>query len=763
MKWITFLLFLFTGLFVKAQTYTIQISIKDSKTGDPIIGAITNLTKQQTGNASDANGNVKLAVHAGNDTLQVRYFGYKTYRKPIHIHKNIFLNITLEEDTAEMQEVVIQANPNADKLEQTQMSKTELSSEEARLLPALGGETDMLKVLQLKPGIKNGGEGSSGLYVRGGGPDQNLFLMDGAQVYNPSHLFGFFSIFNSDAVKNIELYKGDFPSRFGGRLSSVVDVHMRTGDTSRIKVRGGLGLIASRLTVEGPIGKNKKGSFIISGRRTYVDVFTNLINKAEAGKASYSPIPGYYFGDLNGTFEYRFNKKNSVRFTSYYGRDNFSYNDNPFKFKFVWGNFVNSLSWKHDYNNRLSSKVTLIYSSYQYAISNVSNVFSLNLQSSIQDWTAKVDYTYKLNDAHTVEFGGSATSHNFLISRLNAGSSDGKIKFGAGQRLYGQEYGIYISDQYTISPRIKIQGGVRISAFNNHKVYSGVEPRFAIRYKINERQSLKASYCRMYQYVQLASNSGASLPTDIWYPSTNNVRPQISDQVAVGHQIILLGEKLFLSNEIYYKPMQHLIDFKDGAQLFVSNDLESQFVYGKGWSYGWECYLEKKTGRTTGWIGYTLSWTWRQFAAINNGDIFPARYDRRHDISIVIMHKLSERVFLSGTWVYGTGNAISLPEGRILVQGSLSSNPQIVPFYTERNAFRMPAYDRLDLGLIYKLKPKWGDADLTLSIYNVYNRKNPYFIYFQEVKNSAGIVTNYQAKLVSLFPIIPSITFNFKF
>jgi hypothetical protein len=267
----------------------------------------------------------------------------------------------------------------------------------------------------------------------------------------------------------------------------------------------------------------------------------------------------------------------------------------------------------------------------------------------------------------------------------------------------------------------------------------------------------------MYQYVQLASNSGASLPTDIWYPSTNNVRPQISDQVAVGHQIILLGEKLFLSNEIYYKPMQHLIDFKDGAQLFVSNNLESQFVYGKGWSYGWECYLEKKTGRTTGWIGYTLSWTWRQFAAINNGDIFPARYDRRHDISIVIMHKLSERIFLSGTWVYGTGNAISLPEGRILVQGSLSSNPQIVPVYTERNAFRMPAYDRLDLGLIYKLKPKWGDADLTLSIYNVYNRKNPYFIYFQEVKNSDGIVTNYQAKLVSLFPIIPSITFNFKF
>jgi outer membrane cobalamin receptor len=762
MKWCAFLLFLSAGLLTKAQNFAIHVSITDSKNGLPIIGATANLIKQQTGSASDANGKLTIYASIGHDTIQVRYFGYKTYKNPVYINKNLFIQVVLEEDVTEMNEIVIQANPNSDKIEQTQMSTTELTAAEAKLLPALGGETDMLKVLQLKPGIKNGGEGNSGIYVRGGGPDQNLFLMDGAQVYNPSHLFGFFSIFNSDAVNKIELYKGDFPSKYGGRLSSVIDVQMRTGDTSKLKVRGGIGIIASRLTVEGPIGAKKKGSFIISGRRTYVDIFTNLINKKESGNSSFPTIPGYYFGDLNGTFDYRFNKKNSIRFTSYYGRDNFSYNDNPFTFKFVWGNFLNCLSWKHKYNSRLSSNVSLIYSRYQYGLSNGSNGFNINLQSSIQDWTAKVDYVYKPNTAHTIEFGGMATSHNFLISRLNGGSSDGKIKFGAGQHLYGQEYGIYVSDQYTISARWKVQGGLRLSGFNNHKVYTGLEPRFAIRYKINERQSLKFSYSRMYQYVQLASNTGASLPTDIWYPATNNVRPQISDQVALGHQIMLFGQKLFLSNEIYYKPMQHLIDFKDGAQLFVSNSLESQFVYGKGWSYGWECYLEKKTGRTTGWIGYTLSWTLRQFDAINNGNIFPARYDRRHDISIVIMHKLSERIFISGTWVYGTGNAVSLPVGRILVQGPLDANPVVVPVYTERNAFRMPAYDRMDLGLIYKLRPKWGEADLTLSIYNVYNRKNPYFIYFQQVKNSAGDV-NYQAKFIYLFPIIPSITFNFKF
>ncbi|MBC7451025.1 MAG: TonB-dependent receptor [Cytophagales bacterium] len=750
------------GLSSKAQTYTISGTITDSESGEPIIGALISLSNQKSGTASDVNGAFSLKSSSTKDTLQIQYFGYKRYNEPVHVTKNIHLQIPLVQDISAMETVVIETNRNAAELEKTQMSTVEITSEEARLLPALGGETDMLKVLQLKPGIKNGGEGSAGLYVRGGGPDQNLFLMDGAQVYNPTHLFGFFSIFNSDAVKSIELYKGDFPPRFGGRLSSVVDVHMRNGDTSKIKVRGGIGVIASRLTIEGPF-PHKKGNFIISGRRTYFDIFTRMLNRANGNNPNYDRIPDYYFWDLNGKFNYQINKKNSLSLSSYYGKDKFNFNDDLFKFDFKWGNFVNILSWNHSFNQRFSSTTSIIYSRYKYNITNSANGFNFNLQSGIQDWTIKSDFNYRLNEKHTLDFGATITTHSFLISRLNAGSDDGKITLGAGQHLYAQEYGIYLSDQYTITSRLKIQGGLRFSAFTNKVVYKGWEPRFSARYRVTERQSIKLSYARMFQYIHLASNSGASLPTDIWYPSTANVHPQISDQVAAGHQISFFHDKLFLSNEIYYKYMQHMIDFRDGAQLFVNNNLEGEFVYGKGWSYGWECYLEKKTGRTTGWIGYTLSWTWRQFDAINNGNLFPARYDRRHDISVVLMHKLTDRIFVSATWVYGTGNAISLPVGRILVQDVLDANPIVVPVYTDRNAFRMAAYHRMDLGLVYKLKPKWGEADLTFSIYNVYNRKNPYFIYFEEVKNSDGVVVAYRAKQVSLFPIIPTLTFNFRF
>ncbi|MFN8415889.1 MAG: TonB-dependent receptor [Cytophagaceae bacterium] len=743
-----------------AQLYSITGKITDQSTQDIIIGAVVYLKHQNTGTTSDVNGNFKISTTASTDTIIVRYTGYQSYQQTLTINKNIHLNIALQLDSLNKTTVIISENPYTQKIEATQMSKVELTPEEALLIPSLGGEIDMLKILQLKPGIKNGGEGSSGLYVRGGGPDQNLFLMNGAQVYNPSHLFGFFSIFNTDAVKSIELYKGDFPARYGGRLSSVVDVNMRSGDTT-FHARGGIGLISSRLTLEGPFA-NKKGTWIISGRRTYFDIFTRQINQSKANDPEYNPIPDYHFWDLNGNIQFQWDKKNNISYSGYYGNDKFKFNDDNFKFKFNWGNFVNTLKWEHQINSNWKLSNSLIYSRYKYDISNRFSDFNLNLQSKISDWSLVQEWTYKPDSNHTIQAGWNYTYHSFLVSRLRAASDDGKVQFGSGNTLHGQEIGIYITDQFNISPKWRTQVGIRYSGFYNEKYYSGLEPRASIRYKISNKQSLKLSYAKMYQYLHLASNTGASLPTDIWYPSTDVVRPQQSQQIAIGHEIILPGNKFYITNEFYYKGLKNIIDFKDGAQLYVNDNLENEFVFGKGRSFGWEIYIEKKVGKTTGWIGYTLSKTERRFDSINSGAYFPARYDRRHDISIVLIHQLSKRVSLSATWVYGTGNAISLPIGRYIIQDVYSSKPIVIPIYTERNGYRMAPYHRMDLGLVWKLNPKWGYADLTFSIYNVYNRLNPYFIYFDEVKDANDITIKYQAKQVSLFPTIPSITFNFK-
>lgn len=754
------LFLLWIGYSSIAQSYTITGKVSDQSSDDLIIGAIVFLKNQNIGTSSDVNGEFSLQSKATTDTLIVRYTGYKAYQQVITINKNIQLNIQLQLDTTNNVAVIIVANPYTERIESTQMSKIELTPEEALLIPSFGGEIDMLKILQLKPGIKNGGEGTSGLYVRGGGPDQNLFLMNGAQVYNPSHLFGFFSIFNTDAVKSIELYKGDFPARYGGRLSSVVDVHMRSGDTT-FHARGGIGFISSRLTLEGPFA-NKKGTWIISARRTYFEIFTKQINQTQENNPKYNPIPDYFFWDLNGNIQYQWNKKNNISYSGYYGNDKFKYKDDNFKFNFTWGNFVNTLKWEHRINSRWKHSNNVIYSRYKYDITNRLSDFNLNLQSNISDWSFVQDWTYQPDSNHTIQAGWNYTYHTFLVSRLRAASDDGKIQFGNGSTLHGQEIGVYINDQFSITPKWKTQVGIRYSAFYNERFYSGLEPRASLRYKISNKQSIKFSYAKMYQYLQLASNTGASLPTDIWYPTTDLIKPQQSQQVAIGHEIILPGNKFYISNEVYYKDLKNIIDFRDGAQLYVNDNLENEFVFGRGRSFGWEIYIEKKVGKTTGWIGYTLSKTERKFDSINNGAYFPARYDRRHDISIVVIHQLSKRVTLSATWVYGTGNAISLPVGRYIIQDVYNTNPTVIPIYTERNGFRMAPYHRMDLGLIWKLNPKWGYADLTFSVYNVYNRLNPYFIYFEEVKDANDITIKYQAKQVSLFPAIPSITFNFK-
>jgi len=740
-----------------AQSYTSKGTLRDYSDSSDIIGAIIHLKHHhQIGTVTNEKGEFTLVCPTKNDVLIIENVGYVNLEIPI---KSISTTPIYMQSIA-YAEVIIEGNAYREQLEKTQMSSITLTSIEAKLLPALLGEVDLLKTLQLKPGIQSGGEGSSGIYVRGGGPDQNLFLLNNIVVYNPSHLFGFFSIFNADAVKKITLYKGGFPAQYGGRLSSVLDIETNNGSKDTYQVSGGIGLIASRLSISGPVVKNKLWCNI-SFRRTYADVFTRLINKVNTDKANYDPIPDYYFYDGNLQLSYQVNARNAIHLTGYLGRDVFTFKNKSNNVGFRWGNTLGGITWTNNIDSATTLSVTASVSDYKYKLKNDFSSFNFNLNSAIRDYgfITQLKKNYK---KHVLEIGFQVNSYDFNISRLQAGSSDGKVSFSNGTTLFGTEGGVYVNDMFKVGSRWTFNTGLRWSWFYRNKFYQGLEPRLQANFRLQENISIKASYSRMYQYIHLASNSGASIPTDIWYPSGIIPSPERSDQVALGYELSFFNNKLFFSNEYYYKQMKNVIDFKDGAQLFVNDSLEKEFVYGKGESYGTEFYVEKKQGKTTGWIGYTLSWTNRQFAEINNGNWFPARYDRRHDISVVVMHKLNQRFSLSGTFVYGTGQAVSLPTGRFTIQDVDGATPTVVPIYTDRNAFRLPAYHRMDVGVVYHLKPQWGEADITLSIYNVYNRRNTYFIYFEEVKDSNGTPVKYVAKQVSLFPIIPALTFNFR-
>jgi hypothetical protein len=758
------LLFLCAPLAWAQSTYTLSGYVRAAQTGEALIGATVAVPELRSGAVTDARGFYTLQLPQGTYTLQTTYIGFAPTSQRLTISSNQTFDIGLEPANSQLQEVVVEASSLQQKLNANQMSVETLTSREAKLLPAIFGEVDLIKTLQLKPGIQSGGEGATGLYVRGGGPDQNLILLDDAVVYNASHLFGFFSVFNPDATESVELYKGGFPAQFGGRLSSVVDVKQRQGNNERIGVAGGVGLISSRLTIDGPLVKDK-ATFLISGRRTYFDIFTRQINRIQEGKENFSPIPDYYFYDLNGKVNYKLGEKDELFFSGYYGRDFFGFNDADFQFGFDWGNKVGSLRWQHTFNPRLQANTTLSSSSYKYNVNNRIDVFSFNLSSDISDITLKSNFSLVLDKGHTLQFGASGTRYNFTIGRLNFASDDKSLSFSAGNDYSANEASAYVSDDFRVNSQLSLNYGLRFSAFGNDgKTYTAVEPRASAKYSLSENTALKASYASMMQYIHLVANSGASLPTDIWYPSSDYVKPQRSQQVAAGISHLLGDGRYLLTNEIYYKWMRRQIDFRDGANLFVNDNLEEEFLFGKGDSYGNEVYLEKIKGRTTGWLGYTLSWSYRQFDDINDGRRFPTRYDRRHDISLVLLHELSRRIHLTGAFVYGTGNAYSLPEARFAFQDVEGRSATIVPVYGDRNSFRLAAFHRLDLGLVYKLKPKRGEADLTFNAYNAYNRRNPYFVYFEQVKDEEENETlGFRAKQVSLFPIIPSITYNFKF
>ena len=743
--------------------------------GEVLPGASVAVPALSTGTAADSLGHYSLRLPAGRHEVVVAFVGYQQVARDLTLTRNQRLSFTLEESGNELGEVVVEGSVTLEqKLKSTQMGVEHLSIQEAKLLPALFGEVDILKTLQLKPGVQSGGEGTSGLFVRGGSADQNLVLLDNAVVYNPNHLFGLFSVFNSDAVQGVDLYKSGFPAQFGGRLSSVVDVKLREGDRQHYVATGGVGLISSRLTFEGPIRKGK-GSFIVSGRRTYFDIFTRALNKANEKKENYSPIPDYYFYDFNAKANYTLGAKDQLFLTGYLGRDVFGFNSpGGFNFNFSWGNTIGTLRWNHVFSPRLFLNTAVSVSDYKYDLTNRLDQFSFTLGSRITDYSGRTDLEYTPNDRHVLKAGAQLTQHKFGVGRLDANSGDGRINFGSDVNYFGLEGALYASDNYRASDHLQLEGGLRLTGFRSgSNQYAGLEPRAAARYSFSERISLKANYALMYQYVHLVTNSGASLPTDIWYPSRLGVRPQRSQQVSTGASFLLGKGKYLLTNEVYYKWGQNQIDFKDGAQLFVNPELDSEFIFGRGWSYGNELYLEKKTGRTTGWIGYTLAWSWRNFqpqrgtSGVNNGADFHPTYDRRHNLTVVILHKLSTRINLTASFLYSSGSLTTLPLGRFGVQdipgSSTGIDPRPVPIYPDRNSYQLIPYHRLDLGVVYKIGAR-RNQDLTLSIYNAYNRRNAYFVFFETVKDKAtDRTTGFRAQQVSLFPVIPSLTYNFRF
>jgi hypothetical protein len=769
-------------LWASAQSrFTLSGYVRDSLSGESLIGASITVAGQGMGVNSNQYGFYSITLPEGFYTLYITFAGYHAVQAEISLHQNIVQNFHLLPRSV-LQEVVVSSRRRDGNVTNAQMGKIDLSMEQVKSVPVLLGEVDLLKTLQLMPGVRNAGEGNTGLYVRGGGPDQNLILLDDAIVYNTGHLFGFFSVFNSDAIKNTSLIKGGMPAQYGGRLSSVLDVAMKEGNMKKFEVEGGIGAIASRISVQGPIKKDK-ASFIVSARRTYIDVLV----KPFISKESQFHGSGYYFYDLNTKVNYKFSEKDRLYLSGYFGRDVFTFRNarRSFSADIPWGNATATLRWNHVFNRKLFANTTLVYNDYGFSFAAAQNDFALKLSSGIQDWNAKVDVDYYPAPEHKMRFGGLYTYHTFKPNILTGGQGDVTFEPNTESKKYAAETGLYIQDDWELNDRIRIHAGLRFSSFtqlgpykifqrdadgnktdstvygrgNAVKSYSGFEPRFTIRYSINETTSLKASATRNYQYIHLVSNVGSTLPTDLWVPSTYRVQPQLSWQYAAGVFKNFSDNTYETSVELYYKSMDNQIEYREGYTPSLK-DPEEEFTFGKGWSYGAELFVNKTRGKFTGWVGYTLSWTWRKFAGLNDGVKYPAKYDRRHDMSVVAMYELNKKWKFSAVFVYGSGNATTLPERFYIIGGVLTQE------YSKVNQYRLPAYHRMDLSATLTPKQKPGkrlQQSWVFSIYNAYSRLNPYFIYFDQSGSPYDGTLEVEALQVSLFPIIPAVTWNFKF
>jgi len=776
----SFFLFFSTSTLFGQKKVTLSGYVKDAKSGELLIGASLYVDEAKIGTITNSYGFFSITMDQGTYSVNISSIGYKEEARKVNLIENLQIDFQLTQQAQITDEVVISATRNTDNVRGTAMGTTTLSVEKIKKLPVIFGETDILKAIQLLPGVQSAGEGNSGFYVRGGGPDQNLVLLDDAVVYNTGHLFGFFSVFNADALKNVTLIKGGMPANYGGRLSSVLDVSMKDGNNKEYHAEGGLGLIASRLTLEGPIKKDK-GSFMLSGRRTYIDFITKPFLKDEM-KGS-----GYYFYDVNLKANYQLGKRDKVYLSGYFGKDVFNFNSGSGTFgaKMPWGNKTATLRWNHQFSPKLFLNTTAVYNDYKFEFQSMQNDMLIKFNSGIKDWNGKFDFDYYPAAKHHIKFGGNYTYHTFTPNQTSGNSGTADFTPDNSMIKFAHEAGVYALDEFDLSSRIKINAGIRYSWFgqvgpytryglddNGNKLdsvsfasgelvknYGGWEPRLNARFEISENSSIKASFSKTYQYIHLVANNGSTLPTDIWMPSTAIVKPQKSWQYALGYFQNFLNDAVETSIEVYYKDMRNQIEYRSGYTPTSMRDPELDFVFGDGNAYGAEFFIHKTKGRFTGWIGYTLSWTWRDFKDLNNGVRFPAKYDRRHDLSVVANYEISKKLDFSGVFIFGTGNAITLPTGYYIIEGN------VVQDNSKLNAYRIFPYHRLDLSLIYTPKPKstkrWKGS-WAFSIYNVYSRQNPYLLYVETTGNvQSG--TEVKVKQVSIFPILPSITYNFKF
>jgi hypothetical protein len=784
-------LLIFSAFQLHAQKYTISGYVKEAGSGEVLIGA-TVVDKDQPGigMATNVYGYYSFDLPKGEYTLKASYVGYASTEIKVNLIEDQSINFNLEEETSSLEEVVVSAKRSDENVSSVKMSTEKLQIERIKSMPALFGEVDIVKSLQLLPGVSTAGEGTSGMFVRGGSSDQNLILLDEATVYNASHLLGFFSVFNPDAVKNVEIYKGGIPAKYGGRISSILDIQMREGNNQKFEASGGIGSISSRLTAEIPVVKDKS-SLLLSGRRTYADLFLAFAQDENIRNNT------LYFYDFNTKFNYRFSDKDKIFVSGYFGRDNLGFQD---LFGFDWGNATFSTRWNHLFNDKLFLNTTLLYSNFDYGFDINTAGSGFNWNSGLQEYNLKLDFDYFLNNNNTLFFGANAIYHVFAPAEIR--SQDSNVQDFSLQNDYAVETALYVSNQHTITDKLSMEYGIRYSSFakvgpdsvsiyaegqrkrpeneirtdvyeNGElvKYYGGFEPRIGIRYMVNSKTSLKASYNRMRQYLQVATNATAGFPTDRWIPADYHIKPVIGDQVAIGYFRNLKDNAWELSVEGYYKWLQNVVDFLPGEDVLLNDRIETAVADGIAWSYGAEFMLRKNIGKTTGWLSYTLSRTQRQIEGVASGDPYLARYDKPHDIALVVSHKFSERLSFSGNWVYASGAAVTFPEGRYIMNG------QNIPYYddSKRNTSRMPDFHRMDLGLTYELKSRWKryDHEINVSFYNVYNRKNPFSIEFREVNNNNpnfnesqdGPITSTRPAAVktALFGIIPSITYNFSF
>ncbi len=762
------------------QNITVSGYIKDKNSGEALIGATCYIPIINKGINSNEYGYYSLTVPGGKYEINFSFIGYETQTITIDLNENKVFDVLMVEENRQIDDVVITATRRDYNIESTQMSMEKLPVKLVKKLPSFMGEVDILKTITLLPGIQSGGEGSSGLYVRGGGPDENLLILDEAPVYNASHLMGFFSVFNSDAIKDIEVYKGGIPAEYGGKASSVIDIRMKDGNTNQFHGQAGIGNISSRLTLEGPVIKDK-WSFIMSGRRTYADVVGKTIGIEELKDNQ------LYFYDLNLKTNIQFSHNDRLFISAYTGDDYFKLGESIYM---RWGNITGTARWNHIFNGKLFSNTSLIYTKYDYNLGVPGNsADQFDWDSQVQDFNFKEDFSWFLNADNKINFGLNIIKHHFEPGNISSNESSffEPLKLTNYNAIDGA---LYASNEQKIGNLLTLKYGIRVSLFQQigegkvreyqnpdapnadevtdetyygkgkriGKAYIYPEPRISAKFKVGETSSLKTSYNRMIQNLHLISNTNSPTPLDIWLPTNKYIKPLIVNQFAAGYFRNFMQNTVETSIEFYYKDMQNVLDYKDGAELFLNEDLETELLNGSGYAYGTELMIKKQEGDFNGWISYTLARSMREIPGINNGNPYPSTYDRTHDISIVLNHELRKNLSLSANWIFSTGNPVTYPAAKYDIQGNT------LFYYSARNANRIPAYHRLDLSATYNFRKnehKKVKQSLNLSLYNVYARRNAYSIYFRQNESNPSVIDATRLSIIGT--IIPSITYNINF